>query len=355
MSGFVRRLPVYVLLDCSESMAGDAFAAMAQGVAGLLGELRGDPMAMETAAISFLTFASTARQVVPLTNLYTYPPHQLPQLRMGAGTALGAALELWERCMAREVVQTSAERKGDFKPVCFVLTDGEPTDRWEAAADRVRTALCGKRANVIAVGCGPDADLDKLRRVTPTVVAMKGTDAASFGKFFKWVSASVSSASQSLGGAGDKGVSLPGLPDDCLEVARPGQAREGPVPDRFVFLHARCVKSGAFYVARFAKQEGRKGLLGSGKPVYRGVAGHLVEDFDFGPAGEGAGLNVSTECLDAPPACPACRNPLLGSCASGHLHCCPPLEGTVQLTCPWCKVAGTYGNAGFFDVGRGAG
>lgn len=43
-----RRLPIYLLLDCSESLAGGPLEAVAQGVASLLADLRGDPMALET-------------------------------------------------------------------------------------------------------------------------------------------------------------------------------------------------------------------------------------------------------------------------------------------------------------------
>ena len=45
----MRRLPVYLLLDCSESMAGPAIEAVEQGVQTLVGELRGNPLALETA------------------------------------------------------------------------------------------------------------------------------------------------------------------------------------------------------------------------------------------------------------------------------------------------------------------
>ena len=39
----MRRLPVYLLLDCSESMAGPAIEAVEQGVQALVGELRSNP------------------------------------------------------------------------------------------------------------------------------------------------------------------------------------------------------------------------------------------------------------------------------------------------------------------------
>ena len=67
MSEFTRRLPVYLLLDVSGSMAGDPIEAVKHGVRALTSELRGDPQALETAYLSVITFNSSARQVSPLT------------------------------------------------------------------------------------------------------------------------------------------------------------------------------------------------------------------------------------------------------------------------------------------------
>ena len=91
-----RRLPVYLLLDCSESMAGEPFEAMKGGLSQLISELRQNPMALETAAISLITFSSVAKQVVPLTDLISF---HVPQLKMGSGTAFGQALTLLEKCI----------------------------------------------------------------------------------------------------------------------------------------------------------------------------------------------------------------------------------------------------------------
>lgn len=214
--GYNRRLPVYLLIDCSESMVGEAFDAVNHGLAAMITQLRGNPMALETAAMSIISFASSARQLVPLTDILKF---QLPRFKMGSGTALGAALRLWLDCMKREVVVTTSEQKGDFKPVCFLLTDGEPTDDWEASADRVRTSVVGRSANLIAVACGPDVDQSKLQRVTGSVLTLKSTEPAAFSEFFKWVSASVSIASQRLEEAGEGGLGLPNLPR-AVELAK---------------------------------------------------------------------------------------------------------------------------------------
>ena len=56
MADYTRRLPVYLLLDCSGSMMGEPIEAVRQGVKALLSELKGDPQALETAYLSVITF-----------------------------------------------------------------------------------------------------------------------------------------------------------------------------------------------------------------------------------------------------------------------------------------------------------
>src|SRR5271168_1018705 len=90
-SDVVRRLPVYLLLDCSGSMAGEPIAALEMGLKALLGDLHNDPNALETVWISVITFASTAQQVTPLTELDEFHP---PELSAGGTTAIGEAIDL---------------------------------------------------------------------------------------------------------------------------------------------------------------------------------------------------------------------------------------------------------------------
>ena len=49
MSSYVRRLPVYLLLDCSGSMSGEPIESVRQVIKMLVNELKGDPQALETA------------------------------------------------------------------------------------------------------------------------------------------------------------------------------------------------------------------------------------------------------------------------------------------------------------------
>ena len=67
MNEYVRRLPIYLLIDTSGSMMGEPIEAVKQGIRTLITELKGDPQAVETAYLSVITFDSHARQLVPLT------------------------------------------------------------------------------------------------------------------------------------------------------------------------------------------------------------------------------------------------------------------------------------------------
>jgi uncharacterized protein YegL len=342
-----RRLPVYLLIDCSESMAGDGFSSVTQGLATVITQLRSNPMALETAVISVITFASTAQQVVPLTDILKF---QMPRLKLGSGTVLGAGLQLWLDCMEREITKTTLEQKGDYKPLCFLLTDGEPTDQWEAVADHIRTTVVGKRANLVAVACG-SADTRKLRRLTETVLSLKDSQPAAFADFFRWVSASISTSSQRIDGGGN--IEAPRLPPG-VEMATPEQGEQKPFTEPYVFLHLRCVKNREFYILRYERQSGSEHAA-QRSAMYQAVAAHPVVDFDFGQNEQSvAAMQISSEQLQGTQPCPYCRNEAWAMCSKGHLHCYPITRKGLTLTCPWCKVVSVYAEDNF-DVGRGLG
>lgn len=185
-----RRLPVYLVLDTSGSMTGEPIAAVENGVQLLTSTLRTDPHALETAYLSVITFSEHASQVAPLTDLSSFQP---PSLTASGTTSLGEALSLTAECIEREVQKSGADVKGDWKPLVFIMTDGQPTDSWESGLTKFKSA---KTALVIACAAGTDADEAVLKQITDNVVRLDTADSASIAAFFKWVSASVSTTSK---------------------------------------------------------------------------------------------------------------------------------------------------------------
>ena len=122
----MRRLPIYFLIDVSESMAGEPIQQVQDGMRSIVQELRTDPYALETAFISVIVFAGKAKSLSPLTELYKFYPPTFP---IGGGTSLGAALNYLMDDMDKTLVKTTLDKKGDWKPIIFPLLSGKKPER----------------------------------------------------------------------------------------------------------------------------------------------------------------------------------------------------------------------------------
>ncbi len=208
----MRRLPVYLLLDCSGSMYGEPIEAVKNGVQVLVSTLRQDPYALETAYLSIITFDSSAQQVAPLTELSAF---QQPNIQASGCTALGEALSLLAQRADQEVTKTTEEKKGDWKPLVFIMTDGEPTDDLNKGLAEFKKRKWGM---VVACAAGAGANTDTLKKITECVVSLDTADSATIKAFFKWVSASVSTGSMKVEEAGAEATTLSELPPPPPEV-----------------------------------------------------------------------------------------------------------------------------------------
>ena len=214
MSDYVRRLPVYLLLDCSGSMSGEPIEAVRQGVKALLSELKGDPQALETAYLSVITFNSSARQITPLKDLLLF---KQPAWIASGATAMGEAINVLNDCIKNEVRQSTADQKGDWKPLVFILTDGEPTDT-SAFNNAVSNLSESMKKNIIACAAGASANTECLKKITSNVLMMNSLSAGDMAQFFAWVSSSVKMSSKSIDAKPGEAVQLPPPPQGFVIV-----------------------------------------------------------------------------------------------------------------------------------------
>jgi len=208
----MRRLPVYLLLDTSGSMTGEPIEAVKNGVQMMIHSLRQNPQAIETAYVSIITFDSDAKQIVPLTDLASF---QMVDIKAAGVTSLGSALELLADKLETEVTKTTLEKKGDWKPMTFIMTDGVPTDDWQRGLSKLNSVNKG-----LIVGCaaGSGADDSVLKQITESVVRLDNADSESIAKFFQWVTASISTSSTKVEDGGIDLTKMDQLPPPPSEL-----------------------------------------------------------------------------------------------------------------------------------------
>jgi uncharacterized protein YegL len=195
-------------------MKGEPIESVKVGLEAMIASLRQDPFALESVYISIITFDRDVKQIIPLTELENL---QLPEIVTpdSGPTHLGAALEVLCQKIDAEVQLSSPEKKGDWMPLLFIMTDGKPSDlqKYNQMIPEVKKRHFG---SIIACAAGTKSDPKPLEQLTSQVYSLDTTDSATFRQFFKWVSASVSVGNRSIGASNE--IQLPPPPPEVHTV-----------------------------------------------------------------------------------------------------------------------------------------
>lgn len=208
-----RRLPVFIVIDTSGSMHGSGIEAVNQGVQLLIDELRHDPQAIENAWISILTFNNEARIALPLTEVLQVIP---PSLQAGGETNYGSAFDLLLQQIEQTVRPNTAAQKGDWKPLIFFFSDGQPTYLdWEPLAEQLKQRVDRKSITLISLAAGRKVNTATFKLFSTLVLEMPEITPDTIRSFFKWISQSVKVSSKSASAppvADQNVVTLPPVP-----------------------------------------------------------------------------------------------------------------------------------------------
>lgn len=182
-------------------MKGEPIESVKVGLEAMVSSLRQDPFALESAAICIITFDRDVKCILPLTPLEDL---QLPEITTpdSGPTHTGAALEMLCGMIDRDVRRSTAEQKGDWMPLLFILTDGKPSDiqKYEEMIPEVRKRKFG---SIVACAAGMKAKPELLKPLTDQVYMLDSLDSATFKQFFKWVSDSIGVGNRSVGSSDD--------------------------------------------------------------------------------------------------------------------------------------------------------
>lgn len=345
----MRRLPIYFLIDVSESMVGQPIQEVENGMRTIIQELRMDPYALETVFVSILVFAGKAKSLVPLTELYKFYPPTFP---IGGGTSLGKGMDYLMDDLEKSIQKTTAEIKGDWKPIIFLFTDGNPTDDCQAAFSRWNSKY-RQSCNLVAISIGDNVNTQYLAQITDNVLVLKNTDKESFSQFFRWVSASIKTSSVSVTEQGSDELNLPATNGINLKKADISKATR--VDENFAVVLGRCQTTEKFYLIKYARKFGNpedmEHLLGHG---FKLVGAYQIDDVSYKELSDGlkTGRNINTQLLSGRPTCPCCGNQYgFVICECGGIFCAGENSND---HCPWCGMHGELSavGSGGIDVNR---
>lgn len=349
----MRRLPIYFLIDISESMVGEPIQQVEEGLASIIDALKSDPYALETVWVSVIVFAGQPKTLVPLQEIVNFYPPRFP---IGSGTSLSKGLGHLMHEMRKNIVKTTYEQKGDWKPIIFLLTDGVPTDDTSAAINEWKQNW-QRSANMIAISFGEEADTGILSQLTDEVHLFKNTSTKAYKDFFRWVSDSIKTSSISVE-SNSTGFELAKADTDTIskiDLSKPAD-RNPYIDDNFVVLAAKCQNTKRPYLMKYARNlnPGNFGGVELYTKSYR-LTGAFAVDNSYFELGDGdTNTKVSSDELMGAPSCPCCGNPYgLAVCACQKIHC---IGEERESICPWCGNKGEYGiGSGGFDIGRAQG
>ncbi|MBW4464663.1 MAG: VWA domain-containing protein [Pegethrix bostrychoides GSE-TBD4-15B] len=188
------RCPVVLLLDTSSSMHGALINELNNGVSAFRQGIASDGLASKRVELAIVEFNSRVNVLQDFATVETLEP---PTLIAGGGTYMASGINKALDMLETRKKLYRASGIDFYRPWIFLITDGAPGDPasvWSEACERVRSSEARKKVAFFAVGV-ESANLKKLSELSTRMpLKLKGQ---CFEELFEWLSASLSSVSQS--------------------------------------------------------------------------------------------------------------------------------------------------------------
>jgi len=187
-----KRLPILLLLDCSGSMAEIRIRELNDGTAEFWRQAQSDEQLMLSADVSVVSFGES---VAVLRDFAPFDQSGPPVLFASGNTPMGAAIMTGLDNLETRKGVYRKNGISKYRAIVLLITDGAPTDPWEAAAQRVRQGAAEGKFLFYAVGVA-GADMDTLAKIAPPESPPIPLAGIGFRELFRRLSDSASQASR---------------------------------------------------------------------------------------------------------------------------------------------------------------
>jgi uncharacterized protein YegL len=174
-------------------MGGKPINELNAGIRQFKDELFADEMAQKRVEVAIVGFGP----VQVLSDFRTPDAFDPPTLKASGDTPIGAAIEAGLALLEQRKQSYRNNGVSYYRPWIFLITDGGPTDYWQAAAEKVKAGESANSFSFFAVGV-EGARMDVLSQITPREPL--ALQQLRFRDLFKWLSNSLGSVSRSKTG-----------------------------------------------------------------------------------------------------------------------------------------------------------
>jgi uncharacterized protein YegL len=196
------RCPCMLVLDTSGSMAGEPINELNAGLLTFMQEVQADEFAAYSIEVGIITVGGEVTEELPFTAATSIDGFH--PLSAGGMTPLGEGVTLALNRLQERKAQYKKAGVPHYQPWMVIISDGEPTDNWQAAAQQAREMSQNRKLVSLAIGV-EGANLNKLGEFSSKpALRLQGLQ---FRAFFLWLSQSMIRVSASNSSASE--VTLP--------------------------------------------------------------------------------------------------------------------------------------------------
>lgn len=189
------RCPCVLLLDTSYSMYGDPIRELNKGIRQFKTDLMEDTLARKRVEVAIVTFGGTVNVVSEFQTVEDFQPSNL---EVDGATPMGEAITRAIELLTVRKAQVRSQGVRLYRPWIIVITDGEPTDYWQNAAELVRKGE--ERKHFVFFPVGVSGYNKQILAEISVREPVRLIDSTKFGELFKWLSNSMSMVSNSQPG-----------------------------------------------------------------------------------------------------------------------------------------------------------